>query len=55
MKILATVRDYAKSTVIDKINLVENETDNYFKIGQVSIKQLSDEQLGDVIKKNTNI
>ena len=55
LKILATVRDYAKSTVIDKINLVENETDNYFKIGQVSIKQLSDEQLGDVIKKNTNI
>lgn len=55
LKILATVRDYAKSTVIDKINLVENETDNYFKIGQISIKQLSDEQLGDVIKKNTNI
>lgn len=55
LKILATVRDYAKSTVIDKINLVENETDNYFKIGHISIKQLSDEQLGDVIKKNTNI
>ena len=55
LKIVATVRDYAKSRVIEKINTVENETDNYFKIGHISIKQLTDEQLGEVIKKNTNI
>lgn len=55
LKIVATVRDYAKSMTIDKISKVENETGNYFKIGQISIKQLSDEQLSEVIKKNTNI
>ena len=55
LKIVATVRDYAKSKVIEKIKIVEEETDNYFKVGYISIKQLTDEQLGEVIKKNTNI
>ena len=55
LKIVATVRDYAKSKVIERIGIVENETDNNFKIGHVSIKRLTDEQLVEVIKKNTNI
>ena len=55
LKIVATVRDYAKSKVIEKIKTEENETDNHFKIGYIGIKQLTDEQLGEVIKKNTNI
>ena len=55
LKIVATVRDYAKSKVIEKIKTEENETDNCFKIGYIDIKQLTDEQLGEVIKKNTNI
>lgn len=55
LKIVATVRDYAKSKVIEKIKTEENETDNRFKIGYIDIKQLTDEQLGEVIKKNTNI
>lgn len=55
LKIVATVRDYAKSKVIEKIKIEENETDNNFKIGYINIKQLTDEQLGEVIKKNTNI
>lgn len=55
LKIVATLRDYAKNKVVEKISSVENETDNYFKIGHVAIKQLTDEQLGEVIKKNTNI
>ena len=55
LKIVATVRDYAKSKVIKKIKTEENETDNCFKIGYIDIKQLTDEQLGEVIKKNTSI
>ena len=55
LKIVTTVRDYAKSKVIEKIKTEENETDNYFKIGYIDIKRLTDEQLGEVIKKNTNI
>lgn len=55
LKIVATVRDYAKRNVIEKIKTEENETDNYFKIGYIDIKQLTDEQLGEVIKKNTTI
>ena len=42
LKIVATVRDYAKSRVIEKIKMEENETDNYFKIGYINIKQLTD-------------
>ena len=55
LKIVATARDYAKNKVIEIIRTVENETDNYFTIGHVSIKRLTDEQLGEIIKKNTNI
>ena len=55
LKIVATVRDYAKNKVIDTISTIEKETDNYFKIGHISIKQLTEKQLGDVIKKNTSI
>ena len=55
LKIVATVRDYAKSKVIETINTIEKETDNYFKIGHISIKQLTEEQLGEIIKKNTSI
>lgn len=55
LKIVATVRDYAKSKVIEKIKTEKNETDNYFKIGYIDIKRLTDEQLGEIIKKNTNI
>ena len=55
LKIVATVRDYAKSKVIEKIKTEEDKTDNYFNIGYVNIKQLTDEHLGEIVKKNTNI
>lgn len=55
LKIVATVRDYAKSKVIEKIKTEENKTDNYFNIGYIDIKQLTDEHLGEIVKKNTNI
>lgn len=55
LKIIATVRDYARNKVIDKISDFENTTNNLFSIGNIFIKQLADEQLKDIIINNTKI
>lgn len=55
LKIIATVRDYAKNKVIDKIRKNEEETKNLFKIDYVKIKTLKDEELVEIIKTQTEI
>lgn len=55
VKIIATVRDYAKNKVIDKINKIEEETKRYFDIGYIKIEPLNDEQLIEIIKTQTGI
>ena len=55
LKIVATVRDYAKSKVIDKINKIEEETKRSFDIGYINIEPLNDEQLIEIIKTQTEI
>lgn len=55
LKIIATVRDYAKNKVIDKINKIEEETKKYFDIGYIKIEPLNDEQLIEIIKTQTEI
>lgn len=55
LKIVATVRDYAKNKVIDKVNEIEEKTKRYFEIDFVKIEPLSDEQLTEIIKTETDI
>lgn len=55
VKIIATVRDYAKGKVIDKIKKFENETNSYISMGLININNLQEEQLVEILKSERKI
>lgn len=55
LKIIASVREYAKGKVIDRITKFEEETRNAFDLGFVTVKKLEEKELIEVIKNNTVI
>lgn len=55
VKIIATVRDYAKAKVISKINEYEEKTNTYLTMGLISIDGLKEEQLIEILKNEKNI
>lgn len=55
LKIVASVREYAKRNVIDRIDKFEEETRNTFDLDFVTIKKLEEKELIEVIKSNTVI
>lgn len=55
LKIVASVREYAKGNVIDRIEKFEEQTRNTFNLDVVAVKKLEEKELGEVIKRNTPI
>lgn len=55
LKIVATVRDYAKSKVVNRIKEIEEITKRFYDISFVLIEPLSNEQLIEIIKSETKI
>ena len=55
VKIIGTVRDYAKAKVINKINEYEEKTKALFTIGLINIGDLKEEQLVEILKNEKNI
>lgn len=55
LKIVASVREYAKKNVIERINKFEEKTQYKFDLGLVNVKDLEEKKLVEVIKSNTII
>ena len=55
LKIIATVRDYAKDNVLNKILEYEDKTKKDFQIGLITIPMLNNEQLIEIIKSEVGI
>lgn len=55
VKIIGTVRDYAKAKVISKINEYEEKTKTLLTMGLINIGDLKEEQLIEILKSEKNI
>ncbi len=55
VKIIGTVRDYAKAKVISKINEYEEKTKTVLTMGLINIGDLKEEQLIEILKNEKNI
>ena len=55
VKIIATVRDYAKIRVIEKIKKYENDTNSYISMGLININNLEEKELVEILESEKGI